>query len=233
MKIDVLGCWGGYPSLGGATAGYLVTTSESKILLDCGSGVLSKISEKTKVEDLNAVFLSHFHYDHTADVGVLQYIIKGLLRTKKRKEKLKLYAPIVSNKDLSFIDEEVSELITIKEENAFKINDIKIELLQVSHTLTCYAVKLTYKGKIFVYSADTAFNERLIKFAEYADLFICEATISPNSTHTTGEGHMDAAEAGRIAKEASVNELLLTHLPHDGDFNLMKQQAEDSFGKPV
>ncbi|WP_285229625.1 hypothetical protein [Paenibacillus albidus] len=36
MKVKIPGYWGGYPAAGGATAGYLVTTAEGQILLDCG-----------------------------------------------------------------------------------------------------------------------------------------------------------------------------------------------------
>lgn len=71
MKVKILGYWGGYPSAGGATAGYLVTTDEGHILLDCGSGVMSKLPAEVKVEDLSGVILSHLHHDHMADLGVL------------------------------------------------------------------------------------------------------------------------------------------------------------------
>ena len=45
--------------------------------------------------------------------------------------------------------------------------------------------------------------------------------------------YMDASEAGLIARKANVKQLVLSHLPHDGDFNLMKAQAECSFQNPV
>src|SRR5690606_27804203 len=93
MKIDILGYWGGYPSEGGATSGYLITSDEGQVLLDCGSGVMSKLSMHSKIENLSGVILSHLHHDHTADIGILQYAAVGALRTKKMKEKLKIYSP--------------------------------------------------------------------------------------------------------------------------------------------
>ncbi|MEI3607798.1 MBL fold metallo-hydrolase [Pseudogracilibacillus sp. SE30717A] len=233
MKIKILGYWGGYPSQGGATAGYLITTEEGQILLDCGSGVMSKLSLHTKVENLNAVILSHLHFDHTADIGILQYAAVGALRTEKMKNKLKVYAPTEPASNWKAIQSEETEFLPIDESRTIYTAGLKIEFKSVTHTIPCYAVKFTYKDKVFVYSADTAYDESLIDFAQGADIFICEATICPGSIHTVGTGHMDATEAGQIAKKANVKQLILTHLPHDGDFQLMKEQAEEAFGNRV
>ncbi|WP_438349342.1 MBL fold metallo-hydrolase [Paenibacillus sp. FA6] len=73
MDVKISGYWGGYPSADGATAGYLVDTGEGQILLDCGSGVMSKLVKQTDVEKLEGVILSHLHHDHIADMGILQY----------------------------------------------------------------------------------------------------------------------------------------------------------------
>lgn len=234
MRINILGYWGGYPSKGGATAGYLITTDEGKVLLDCGSGVMSKLSLHSSVQDLSAVILSHLHYDHTADIGVLQYAAVGAIRTKKMKGKLKIYSPIEPIELWEQIQNpDTSKFITINSNEVFYISGMKVEFLPVSHTIPAYAVKFTYNNKVFVYSSDTAYDEKLIDFAKDADLFLCEATICPGSVHTVGTGHMDAKEAGIIASKANVKKLILTHLPHDGDFFLMKKQAKETFQREI
>lgn len=231
MQVDILGYWGGYPFQGGATAGYLISTEEGKILLDCGSGVMSKLSLKAKVEDLSGVILSHLHHDHTSDVGILQYAIVGALRTGKLMDKMNIFAPEEPENLWRALQSEQTDFLTIIQSTSHKIAGVNVEFCPVSHTIPCYAVKLTYKGKVFVYSADTAYDESLVHFASDADLFICEATICEGSIHTTGNGHMDAEQAGILAKKAKVKELVLTHLPHDGDFIRMKEQASIAFGK--
>ena len=233
MKIKILGYWGGYPSQGGATAGYLISTDEGNVLLDCGSGVMSKLSLTTKAEELSGVILSHLHYDHTADIGILQYAMTGALRTGKVKDKLEVYAPNEPNVLWQAIHSDQSVTIPINQSSILNIAGIEIEFNAVHHTIICYAVKFTYKGKTIVYSADTAYDESLVSFAKDADLFICEATICEGSIHTAGAGHMDAKEAGRLARKANVETLILTHLPHDGNFPLMKKQASIAFGKEV
>lgn len=233
MKIDILGYWGGFPINGGATAGYLITTDEGKILLDCGSGVMSKLSKFAKAEELDAVILSHLHYDHMGDVGVLQYAMNGALRTGRATDKIKMYSPAEPAKMWEQIQSAQSDNISIEEGDSLEIAGVKIEFHAVKHTIPCYAVKFTYKDKVIVYSADSEYIESLADFATGADIFICEATICEGSTHTAGPGHMDAKEAALLAKKANIGKLILTHLPSDGDFELMKRQAEEVFGGKV
>src|SRR5690625_2660784 len=73
MKVTIIGFWGGYPAAGGATSAYLVEEKDFKLLVDAGSGSLSKLQKYINISDLDAVIVSHYHHDHVADIGVLQY----------------------------------------------------------------------------------------------------------------------------------------------------------------
>ena len=42
-------------------------------LIDCGSGVLSSLQNYLPLEELDAVVISHYHADHIADIGSLQF----------------------------------------------------------------------------------------------------------------------------------------------------------------
>lgn len=69
------------------------------------------------------------------------------------------------------------------------------------------------KGKIIVYSGDTAPNEDLIDFARNADLLIHEATFTDLEESSARESkHSTARDAARIAKKANVKKLVLTHI---------------------
>ncbi|QAY68544.1 MBL fold metallo-hydrolase [Paenibacillus protaetiae] len=233
MNVTILGYWGGYPVAGGATAGFLIETGEGRILLDCGSGVMSKLAGYAKVEQLDGVILSHLHYDHIADVGILQYAAVGALRVGKMKRKLSIYAPSDPVQLFDTLRGEHSEVRTIAPGGPVTMAGATIEFIPVPHTIPCYAVRITYQGKTVVYSADSSYCEQLIDFAANADLFLCEATVCDGSVHTTGHGHMSAQQAGMIAGKANVKRLVLVHLPGDGDFERMQQSASQAFGGPV
>ncbi|NEW08948.1 MBL fold metallo-hydrolase [Paenibacillus sp. SYP-B3998] len=233
MHVNILGYWGGYPAPGGATAGYLVTTDEGHILLDCGSGVMSQLTFHTSVENLSGVILSHLHDDHMADIGILQYAAVGAIRNKRMNHKLKLFVPEEPADSLSKLYGPHTDITLINPALKLQLAGAEIEFVPVQHTISCYAVKITYKDKVLVYSGDTSYCDSLIEIAKDADIFLCEATICEGSHHTTGDGHMDASQAATIAEKANVKKLILVHLPGDGNLELMKQTASEVFGGPV
>ena len=83
MRWTVLGCQSPFPGPGGGTPGYLLEVEEKKILVDCGSGVLSRLGNYLALHELDAVWLSHLHHDHIADFFVLQYAMLTAFRRER------------------------------------------------------------------------------------------------------------------------------------------------------
>lgn len=233
MKATILGYWGGFPSAGGATVGNLISTGEGEILLDCGSGVASRMFFYTSIESISGIIISHLHYDHMGDLGVLGYATANALRNNRTDGKMKVYAPGEPKDMWQSIHSVNFDVYNMADTGNLRIAGADISFMPVRHTIPCYAVRIEHSGKVLAFVTDTVYFDELADFAEEADLLICGAAICPGSTHTTGLGHMDARGAGTLARKAKVKELVLTHLPHDGDFNLMKAEAEESFGRAV
>ena len=74
MQLKILGNNGPYPAPGGACSGYLLTSDsgQTRVLIDCGPGVLSRLTADCMPGELDAVLLSHLHYDHMSDILPMQ-----------------------------------------------------------------------------------------------------------------------------------------------------------------
>jgi len=63
------------------------------------------------------------------------------------------------------------------------------------------------------YVIDSAYSKHLSAFAKESDILICESTFGADMQDAaTLKGHMTTKEAGKIAKDAQVKELIITHI---------------------
>ena len=87
MELTVLGKYGPYPKAGGgAASGYLVKNGGDSLLLDMGSGTLSRLLSSVDLKNLGGIFISHLHYDHTTDLLPLKKRTQHLTYTRLLKK---------------------------------------------------------------------------------------------------------------------------------------------------
>jgi ribonuclease Z len=87
------------------------------------------------------------------------------------------------------------------------------------------------KGRKIVISGDTKPCERIIDFAQGADILIHEATFDSRLQEIAKEyGHTTAAQAAEIAKKAQVEKLFLVHIsPRYLDYHILEDEAREVF----
>lgn len=224
IKLTVLGNKGAYPGVYEACSGYLVETDNTKILLDCGSGIYQKLLQRINLEDLDAIVLSHLHSDHMSDVLVMRYAYK-----LKALPPIKLFMPEKPEAESYILkNTEEFEIELIKENEKHQIGDITLEFARVKHSVVSYATKLSTKDNVIVYSGDTEYTPVLGEFAKWCDLLICDAAFN-ESTYFKGAPHATAKQAGKMALEAEAAKLLLTHFAPDADLEGHLVEARSEF----
>lgn len=68
------------------------------------------------------------------------------------------------------------------------------------------------RGQVFAFVMDTAWCDAAVGLAAGADLLVCESTfLTPEAELAERYGHLTAAQAGRLAREAGARRLVLTH----------------------
>jgi len=232
MRITVLGYQSPYPGPNGATPGYLVETDSARILLDCGSGVLAQLGKYLPIYHLDALLLSHYHHDHVADVGVLQYglMVHQLFSQRPKDKPLPIYAPTQPSANSQALPyKQATTFHPIDETIQINVGDMQISFLRTDHGDgdPCFAMRLEASGKVLVYGADSGPNTKWQGFANGADLFICEGTYLDQNKPEQPNGHLTVREAAQLAEELGCQSLLITHLFAEYEPEVVKSQAKD------
>lgn len=233
MQIRVLGCLGAYPYKDQGTSSYLLESEGFHLLLDAGSSTLIQLEKYLDPLQLDAVILSHYHYDHIADLGVLQYY-RQLAPSTSPVPVLPIYGHTEDKQQFEALEmKNVSQARPYVEAEELKIGPFFITFMKTIHPVPCYAMRFIEEktGKVFVYTGDSGYLETFIDFAQGADLFLADTYLfEGNEQH---HAHFTAKEAGEIARQANVKQLYLTHLPQHGSLQLLKEQAQKAAGDKV
>ncbi|MCM3586075.1 MBL fold metallo-hydrolase [Mesobacillus maritimus] len=233
MKLTVIGCWGGYPKKNEASSGYLLEHDGFKLLIDCGSGVLSKMQNFVQPEQLDALVLSHYHPDHNADIGVLYHarLIQGFLG--KKPPVLPIYGHNLDQAEFSKLTyKNVTTGVAYQLDQTLEVGPFRITFLRTVHPVPCFAMRIEVEGKVLVYTADTAYKEEFTDFSRNADVLLCECNFYGQQSGK-GAGHMNSFDTGKLASLAEVKRLVLTHLPHYGDLNQLLEEAKQKYNGPI
>lgn len=227
MKVTVIGFWGGYPGPNEASSGYLFESEGFRLLVDCGSGVLSQLQNKITLDELDAVILSHYHADHIADIGPLQYakLTSSFINPNEHKV-LPIYGHTLDKEAFNKLTHRNSTKgIAYSVDKQQKIGPFTIDFLKTTHPVDCFAMRITDGKAVVVYTADSSYQQSFIEFSKDADFLISECNFYADQDGTNA-GHMNSLEVAELAKSANVKQLLLTHLPHFGNHEDLVKEVQ-------
>lgn len=224
MELNILGYYGGYPYANVGTSAYLLKSEDFNLLLDCGSGALLALETVLDPLKLDAVVLSHYHYDHIADVGVLQYYWQ--LRQNTANKALPIYGQA---EDQANFEKLTWQNATVKQpyqvDEVLAIGPFELTFLKTEHPVTAYAMRIVEKnsGKVLGFTADTAYFDDLVPFFKDCDVLITDTNYPASQTGKLV--HMTSAQSGDLAKKAGVKQLILSHLPQRTPLTQIKEEA--------
>jgi ribonuclease BN (tRNA processing enzyme) len=215
MRLTVLGCAGSFPGPESACSAYLVEAEGFRLLLDFGPGSLSALQRYAGLKSVDAILLSHLHPDHMMDAT--SYVVVRRYAPDGPYPPIPMYAPSGAPERLataySLHEGPLDDVYTFYslQSGSFPIGPFQVVVDRVNHPVETYAVRLEHEGRVLAYSGDTAMCDAVIRIAQDADAFLCEASYLDGADNPPGL-HLTGREAGEVATKAGARRLLLTHL---------------------
>ena len=224
-----------------AAAGYLVRTDQT-LLLDFGPRTLSNLI-KTGVNRhrITHILFSHFHADHFSDfitfffdaVIYAKYggghrpdlTVIGPKGSKRLMKTIMKTFPSFSRPPFRVIFNEVGD-------RCFNLGETRISPRTVTHVpdLHCVGYRIDYRGKALAYSGDSKYCDNLVQLCRNVDVAVLDCSFPANKP---GPAHLHAGECGKLAAEAGVGRLVLSHFYPVAERYDVKEQAGESFGGPI
>jgi len=216
----------------------MVDADGFRLLLDFGPGSLSTLQRFVGLHVVDAILLSHLHADHVFDA--CSYVVARRYAPTGPLPPIPVYAPSGAPERLAAAyggpdEAPLDDVYTFYalQPGMFPIGPFEITVDRMNHPVETYGVRIEHEGRVLAYSADTAPCDALVRLAQDADTFLCEASYldgedNPPDLHLTGR------EAGEHATKAGVGRLLLTHLVSAwGSEAETEEAAASTFSGPV
>ncbi len=215
MKFTLLGLGGWISDPYIDTVSILVETSSTRILIDCGEGIVKRLRKiGLTLNDIDLLIVTHSHGDHCLGFPTI------VLLSSYHGKKLKVIALRETINDLiqivkhTHIEKHLSNIEFIEAEQYISkpltFKDVSIYFTYADHTIPTVAVKIVdSNGRSISYSGDTRPSKSLIDFFKNVDVLIYEVSCLDERCHE--HGHSTVKDSLEVAEKAQVKILVPVH----------------------
>ena len=241
MALEVIFVGVSGASLGGGeeTACYVVNRH---ILVDTGwNAAVSMQSHDLVPTDIDHVFITHCHQDHTLGLPGLFFANRNRAQARPDAPTLQLYgtrdlpairdaacAMLQADRDPQCVPEH--EVRRVYPGESLELGDLKVDVGRAFHTLDarCYRITDTATGGSVAFSGDSAYHEGLLSFVREVDVLIHEAAAGVDSEVADLQRYLHSRpqDAARVAKEAGVTSLVLVHYQQSAGPEILRRAKE-------
>ncbi|GAA0990756.1 MBL fold metallo-hydrolase [Subtercola frigoramans] len=254
MQLTVLGTATPYPLPGKPCSGYLLQGSglrgsgsqqpgataapSTSIWIDAGTGTLAELQRFTRLEDLDAIWISHRHADHTADLLVAYYALRH--SSLRPAAKIRVIGPeALADRLAEFLGPDavrgLHEVFAFTEMSGWGetvVGGLELAWGPVAHGVPAFALTVSDGSSAITYSGDTAPCTSLVEMAEESATLLCEVGYSRQALGDEAVHHTPE-DAARTAAAAGVETIILTHLADDLDPADAVRRVHDAFAGAI
>jgi ribonuclease BN (tRNA processing enzyme) len=224
MRLQFVGCGDAFGSGGRLNTCLHLTGGKTNILIDCGaSSLIGMNTLGIRHNDIDAIFLTHFHADHVG--GVPFFLLEANYISKRRRPLTIIGPPSLKSRfagimEVAFAGTKALDfnfplrLVEFNIGKSSKAAGVKVTPSHVVHddrAGPCLGLRFEIEGKVIAFSGDTEWTDTLIDIGYEADLFICEAYTYDKPVAT----HMTLSLLERHLEQIRPRRLILTHMSDD------------------
>ena len=220
MEVTVVGSGTVVPRLKRRQSCVVVETSWETLAFDLGSGaVRGMLHAGLDPFAVDRVYFTHFHPDHTVDLVPLLFSI-NYGAEEERTRPLYLAGPEpfrslwVSLRDAwgeFMVGDYPTHISELPQEcpSPLDLPGCRLSWAPAQHRPESIAYRLETESRAFVYTGDTEYSESVVELARGANTLLIECSFPDDNP---APGHLTPSSAARIASEAGVERVVLTHI---------------------
>jgi ribonuclease BN (tRNA processing enzyme) len=209
VTLTVLGCAGSSydAELRHPCSSYLLEMPQAAVMLDCGFGSFASYLENARTTQLDAIFLSHAHRDHSIDV---EAFVTFPTAWRARPRVLASRATIGA---LQFdLDWTGTDVIIVDDRSEVDFETFRVECSATTHQMATLAAQISIGGSRVVYSSDTGLGWSPPPTFLRPDVALLECTLASRDA-SSSSFHLAAQEAAALAQSLDARTTLLVHVP--------------------
>jgi ribonuclease BN (tRNA processing enzyme) len=257
MRLLCCGTGAGAFTAERASSGYILQADGHTIMLDCGGGALRNAMRfGITPGDIEAVFISHLHYDHIFDLGTMaflfgynrQWTVPPIYGPPGLRDILARTATLDTPGRNTMA---LGEVIEVEGGDCSSIAGFEVwtEETPHAHGSKSFARRFAAEGKTVVFSGDTRANPELHSWlAKDTDLLLHECYSRPALERyalnrppdmvqriltVIPEAHCEINDTARVACAALARRLVLTHLLASEDPEALIKTASAGYDGPI
>jgi ribonuclease BN (tRNA processing enzyme) len=241
MRLTILGSGTVVPNGERNSSGYFVELPDARVMMDCGAGTMHALSRYGLAwDEMSHLFISHFHVDHIGELPSLFSAFRYGMKSPRR-EPLTIVGPAGLDRVMEalkmafgarlFEPEFSVSLRTINPGERIELGpQSTMSVIKTPHTKESLAVRIDTGGRALCYTGDTDYDPELARFFQGADVLISECSFRERRQDVR---HLSIADVARVASQATVSRLIVTHFYFDVDQAELKSAIESEYSGEV